>query len=84
MLIYVIEAKVVGPHSLELTFNDGTQKRVNLWRSLWGEMFEPLRDPAYFARVQVNEWTVFWPNGADFAPEYLFELEPESLPAVEA
>lgn len=76
-MIYVTEAWVVGHYSLELTFNDGTRKRVNLRRMLWGEVFEPLRDPEYFARVQVNEWTVCWPNGADIAPEFLYEMEPE-------
>ena len=69
MLIYVTHVQVVGPHSLLLTFNDGLVKRVNLRRMLWGEVFEPLRDPEYFAQVLLNEWTVYWPNGADFAPE---------------
>lgn len=81
MLIYVTKMKVVGPHSLELTFNDGVHKRVNLRRMLWGELFEPLRDPAYFAQAQLNEWTVCWPNGADFAPEFLYELESEEAEA---
>jgi hypothetical protein len=84
MLVYVIDVKVVGPYSLQLVFNDGTQKRVNLRRMLWGEVFEPLRDPDFFARVELNEWTVCWPNGADFAPEFLYSLEPETLPAIEA
>ncbi len=76
-MIYVTDFKVIGPHSLELTFNDGTCKRVNLRRMLWGEMFELLRDPEFFAQAQLDEWTVSWPNGADFAPEFLYELEPE-------
>jgi hypothetical protein len=77
MLIYVKTMKVMGPHSLDLLFNDGTRKRVNLRRFLWGELFEPLRDPEFFAKAQLDEWTVSWPNGADFAPEFLYELEPE-------
>ena len=80
-MIYVTALDVVGPFSLELTFNDGTHKRVNLRRHLWGEIFEPLREPAYFAKAQLGEWTVSWPNGADFAPEFLYELEPEYEPA---
>ena len=36
-----------------------------------GAVFEPLRDPAYFASVKLDSFcgTVVWPNGADFAPE---------------
>jgi len=84
MLIRVTQVQVVGPFSLDLTFNDGTRKRVNFRRLLWGEVFEPLRDPSYFARVELDEWTVSWPNGADFAPEFLYQLEPEVSQPVNA
>jgi hypothetical protein len=44
-----------------------------------GPIFEPLREPAYFARMVLDPvaGTVVWPNEADFAPEALYELEPE-------
>jgi hypothetical protein len=48
----------------------------------WGEVFDPLRDPSYFAQARLTEWTVEWPNGADFAPEFLYAMEPETLPAM--
>ena len=54
MIIHVTEVKVVGPHSLELTFDDGLRKRVNLRRELYGPIFEPLRDPASFAQVTMS------------------------------
>lgn len=40
---------------------------------LYGEVFEPLKDFAYFRtfRVHPELRTVVWPNGADFAPEFL-------------
>lgn len=77
MILRILEAEVCGPHSLWLTFNDGTRKRVNVWPLLEGTVFEPLRDPTYFARVVVDPvaGTVVWPNEADFAPEALYELQ---------
>ena len=34
MIIHITEVKVVGPHSLELAFDNGVRKRVNLRRVL--------------------------------------------------
>ena len=78
-VLHIIEARVCGPHSLELVFSDGLRKRVNLAPLLTGPVFQPMKDPRYFARVQVDTvWkTVTWPNGADFAPEALHDLPPE-------
>jgi hypothetical protein len=83
MIVHVTGARVVGPHALELTFDNGVHKRVNLRQELYGPVFEPLRDPAYFslAQLDLDTGTVTWPNGADFAPDYLFQLEPEQVPA---
>lgn len=82
MILHIVEATVCGPHSLGLTFNDGTCKQVNVLPLLEGPIFEPLRDPDYFARVVVDPvlGTVTWPNEADFAPEALYELPAEAEP----
>lgn len=84
MILHIVEAAVVGAHSLDISFNNGTHKQVNLFPLLTGRMFEPLHDPAYFARVVVDPvlGTVVWPNEADFAPEALYALpaETELLP----
>lgn len=79
--IIVVKAKVIGAYTVELTFSDATVKRVNLEQWLYGEMFEPLRDPAFFAqmRLEPGDITISWPNGADLAPEFLYELEPETV-----
>ena len=82
MILHILEAEVCGPHSLRLTFSDGTRKRVNLLPLLDGPIFEPLRNPAYFARVVIDPvaGTIVWPNEADFAPEALYELQAEGDP----
>ena len=77
MLIQVIEAKYRGDHRVWLKFNDGVEGEVNLSSELWGEMFQPLKDPAYFASFRLDQ-TLSWPNGADFAPEFLHHLVQET------
>ena len=75
-MVRVSEAKLAGKHALRLRFNDKTEGTVNLWPELEGPMFEALRDPGYFAsfRLDPELHTVVWPNGADFAPDFLYEL----------
>jgi Protein of unknown function (DUF2442) len=81
MILRVTQAEVCGPHLLALLFNDHTRKTVNVRPLLDGPIFEPLRDPKYFARASLDSvcGTVTWPNGADFAPEALYELESISV-----
>lgn len=76
----VVKANACGAHSLDLTFKDGTRKRVNLLPLLEEPVFEPLRDPKYFASVELDSiaGTVVWPNGADIAPETLYKLASET------
>ena len=59
-----------------LTFEDDTVRLANLEAHLDGEVFEPLRDIEYFRSFRVNPEldTVVWPNGADFSPDFLYEI----------
>jgi len=79
MILHILQAEVCGLYSLQLVFSDGTRKRVSLLPLLDGPVFAPLHEPAYFGRVAVDPvaGTVVWPNGADFAPEALYELPAE-------
>lgn len=83
MILRILRAQVCGPHTLDLVFNDGTAKQVHVLPLLIGPVFEPLKDPAFFAQVRLDSvcGTVTWPNGADFAPEALHELAEEAIPA---
>ncbi len=71
--------RVLPPFGLEVHFTDQTVRRINLAEALQttlvGPMFEPLRDPAFFAQAYLDREgaTVAWPNGADLAPESLYE-----------
>lgn len=74
MLIKVTKAKHIRDYQLELTFNDGTHKIVDLQDTLDGPVFEPLKKLENFKKFKLNRWTIEWSNGADMAPEYLYEL----------
>jgi Protein of unknown function (DUF2442) len=69
----VVRAEHRGGHSILLTFNDGLERVVDFSRWIRGPIFEPLQDPEYFRRFFIEGGTVVWPNGADIAPETLYE-----------
>ena len=73
-LLWITKAEYANDYNLLLTFNNNITKLVNLKDSLYGEIFEPLKDIEKFKQFKLSDWTVEWDNGADFAPEYLFEL----------
>jgi len=59
---------------LEVEFADGVRGIVDMSQELWGPMFEPLRDPARFAEVGLDEeGAICWPNGADLAPDAIYD-----------
>jgi hypothetical protein len=68
-----------------LLFDDGTAGDVDLSNLEWRGVFEPLRDPKYFAKVKVDPEaaTGVWPNGADLAPETLY-VEARKNPLIAA
>ena len=74
-MLNVIEAKYVAGHTVWLKFNDGVEGEVDLANELEGEVFEPLLDVKVFSTVRLHSefGTIVWPNGADFAPEFLHE-----------
>ena len=71
----MVDAKHVSGYTIWLRFEDGTAGEVDLSKELAGPVFEPLRNPEYFKQFSVNPeiGTITWPNGADFAPEFLYE-----------
>lgn len=76
MFLHVTAARLTKDYELRVTFSDGVVKEVDLVGELHGEIFEPLKDPEVFKQVRVNveTKTIEWPNGADFAPEFLYEI----------
>ena len=65
---------VIGDHTLRLLFEDGTVGDVSFADHEWEGVFEPLRDPARFAKVTIKYGTLYWPHDElDMAPEPLYE-----------
>lgn len=80
MLPQLKQAEYRGDYRVWLKFADGVEGEVDLEDELWGEMFSPLKDQAVFATLsfETELQTIVWPNGADFAPEFLYQrLQPD-------
>jgi len=75
MFLEVSNVQYLDGYKLKLQFNTGETKIVDLKNELTGEVFSPLKDTDYFKQCKIAYNTVEWPNGADFAPEYLYELK---------
>ena len=74
----VTKVQVIPPYGLRLTFTDGSSGDIDFRARLYLRdtgVFAELRDPALFAKVWVDHEaeTIVWPNGADVAPETLYE-----------
>jgi hypothetical protein len=69
----VIRAEYRGGYRIHLAFNDGLENTLDFSQWLDGPVFEPLKAPVYFQRYFLEGGTVAWPNGADVAPETLYE-----------
>lgn len=74
MFVHVTKAKYLENYTVWLAFNDGAEGRVDLMPELYGDMFIPLKNVEYFKSFRLEGHTLSWPNGADFAPEFLREI----------
>lgn len=73
MLPSVTKATYIKGYLIEIKFNDGTKKIIDFEAWLTGPVFKPLKNKHYFKRFFVDGPTIAWPNGADIAPETLYE-----------
>lgn len=76
MFRHVTHVLYLKDYQLRLEFSDGEVKDLDLRDELYGEIFDPLKDIELFKKVYINPdtGTIEWPNGADFAPEFLYEI----------
>jgi len=82
MLHYIKYAIPLENFRLKLVFRTGEVKILNAKPHLTGPIFAPVTQPDYFAHVDVDEvsGSIFWPNGADFCPQFVYELSETEKP----
>lgn len=82
MVLRVTAVEAISDHELRLRFNDGLVREVDMAPMMWGELGEPLHDPAFFRRVRVDadSRTVAWPNGFEPDPDVLHGDYPPAVP----
>jgi hypothetical protein len=73
-LLRVIDVEYIKDYELLLKFNDGVVKKVDLLPYLTGDIFGELVDLNKFIQYGLTHVTIEWANGADLAPEFLYEI----------
>lgn len=70
------KAEYVRENKIKLLFNDGVTKIVDFtpFLKINRKLIAPLLNPDYFKQFYVDEITICWPNGLDFAPELLYKI----------
>ncbi len=70
----VIAIEYTSGYSYRIAFDDGTSAVIDFSEYLdRGPVFAPLRNPDFFQKAHIEGGTIAWPNGADVAPETLYD-----------
>jgi hypothetical protein len=69
----VKRVEALAGYRLALTFADGVSGVLDLSDEVFEGVFAPLTDPSFFAQARVKDGAVTWPNGADMAPDALYD-----------
>ena len=70
----VVDIRYKGGLVYQVVFDDGKSGDVDFSEYIGrGPVFEPLKDLSFFKKASIEGGTISWPNGADVAPETLYE-----------
>jgi Protein of unknown function (DUF2442) len=71
----ITRVRHVRGHVCHIEFDDGSSGEIDLTAYLdKGPIFAALADIELFKQVRIEGGTICWPNGADIAPERLYEM----------
>jgi hypothetical protein len=74
-IVKIVKIERLGGFRLRLHFSEGSSGERDFSDIIGegGPMVEPLRDPAFFARVFLEYGTLAWPNGFDLDSIALYQ-----------
>ena len=75
----ISQVAVKNNYVLLITFSDGLQKSIDIFPFIKTGVSAQLRDPEYFKNVKINDGYIYWENGFDFCPVFLYYYSPPAL-----
>ncbi|MGH8785772.1 MAG: DUF2442 domain-containing protein [Cupriavidus necator] len=69
----VVAVATTGSLTLRVEFADGVKGEVRFLPSHLTGVFEPLKDPEFFAQATVEHGAVTWPGDLDLAPDAMYD-----------
>lgn len=79
-MIWLVDAVYRGDYRVFVRFNDGKESEIDLENYIKSKneetVFAPLKELEFFQTVHFDSDldTIVWANGADIAPERLYEM----------
>jgi hypothetical protein len=73
-MLRVVDVDYIKDYELLLTFSNGEKRLIDLQPYLTGDVFAELLDKEQFIQYGLTPVTIEWANGADLAPEFLYEI----------
>jgi hypothetical protein len=77
MILHVIEAAYISDYKIQVHFDNGETRIVDLENFLMNEkriVFHPHKDKNFFKDFFLDMGAICWKNETDLAPEFLYQI----------